>query len=343
MVTHGTSIAVPHVAGVASLLWEKDFTKSNEFIRQLINFSSQKMEGVTECGLLDAEYALEIYDDFSQNFKDGELKDENVIPENIKTPETFDYVEEDEAYVEGRWHRKGHEDVVGEGQGAGFSDAEIEIIKAGAVFPDGEIKGWGGSKKNPWWHGRWIHPDGVSEVNYVAAVEMITEIALGGGNDISSYTDYKHFYGMSSAVFKEIKADLLYLNTIFDELLPNMNTKTNRKYFMYGCGLHTLTDIFAHSTTTGTGKLIEHNKENYSIHADNTKYYHRRYDVAVKATLYSMKMLSEDNLTDGLEIIQALKKEYQDASYKIIKIKKYVNENGYSDSILSQVTISSPK
>lgn len=181
MVTHGTSIAVPHVAGVASLLWEKDFTKSNEFIRQLINFSSQKMEGVTECGLLDAEYALEIYDDFSQNFKDGELKDENVVPENIKTPETFDYVEEDEAYVEGRWHRKGHEDAVGEGQGAGFSDAEIEIIKAGAVFPDGEIKGWGGSKKNPWWHGRWIHPDGVSEVNYVAAVEMITEIALGGG------------------------------------------------------------------------------------------------------------------------------------------------------------------
>ena len=343
VVTHGTSIAVPHVTGVASLLWEKDLSKSNEFIRQLINFSSRKMEGMTECGLLDAEYALEIYEEFSQNIKDGELKENNIIPENVKTPETFDYVEEDETYVEGRWHRDGHEGAVDGGKGAGFSDAEIKIIKDGAVFPDSKKQGWGGSEKNPWWHGRWIHSDNLSEVNYVAAVEMITEIALDGGDDISSYKDYKHFYGMSSAVFKEIKADLLYLNTIFGELLPNMNTKENRKYFMYGCGLHTLSDIFAHSTTKGNGVLIEHDKDHNDIDADNTKYYHRRYNVAAKATLYSMKMLSEDNLTDGSEIIQALKEEYQDASYKIIKIKKYVNENGYSNSILSQVTISSPK
>ncbi len=36
-ITHGTSIAVPQVVGVASLLWEQDLSKSNEFIRQLIN------------------------------------------------------------------------------------------------------------------------------------------------------------------------------------------------------------------------------------------------------------------------------------------------------------------
>lgn len=41
IVTHGTSIAVPHVVGVASLLWEKDTSKSNEFIRQLINYSAK--------------------------------------------------------------------------------------------------------------------------------------------------------------------------------------------------------------------------------------------------------------------------------------------------------------
>ena len=65
--------------------------------------------------------------------------------------------------------------------------------------------------------------------------------------------------------------------------------------------------------------------------------------MAAKATFYSLKMLKEDILTDGEEIIQALRSAYDTANFKIIKIKKYVNENGYSDPILSQVTISSPK
>lgn len=343
VVTHGTSIAVPHVTGVASLLWEKDLSKSNEFIRQLINFSSRKMEGMTECGLLDAEYALEIYDEFSQNFKDGELKENNIIPENVKTPETFDYVEEDETYVEGRWHTGRHGEIIDAKKDAhGLSTEVIEIVKQGAVYPDDKKSFWNGSINNPWWHGRWIHPDGVSEVNYVAAIDMITYIALDGGEDIASYNDYKLFEGMSSKVFNEIKADLLSLNAKFGALLSTNNTRKNRKYFMYGCALHTLADIFAHSTTQGNGTFIDHT-DNKEIDADNIKYYGRRYNVAKEATLYSLIMLKQDLYTDGAEIIQALKAQYQTASYKIIKIKKYVNENGYSDPILSQVTISSPK
>jgi len=111
---------------------------------------------------------------------------------------------------------------------------------------------------------------------------------------------------------------------------------------LYGCGLHTLQDIFAHSTTRGDGVLIDH-VENNDIDADNVDYYGRRNNVAAKATFYSLKMLKEDIFTDGEDIIKALKDEYKTANFKIIKIKKYVNENGYSDPILSQVTISSPK
>lgn len=53
VVTHGTSIAVPHVTGAASLLWEKDLGKSNTFIRRLLEQSAKDIEGTDECGLLD--------------------------------------------------------------------------------------------------------------------------------------------------------------------------------------------------------------------------------------------------------------------------------------------------
>ncbi|MCI9417096.1 MAG: S8 family peptidase [Eubacterium sp.] len=341
VVTHGTSIAVPHVTGVASLLWEKDLSKSNEFIRQLISYSSRKIEGVNECGFLDAEYALEIYDEFSKNFKDGELDKDSEVAENLKSPETFDEVADDEAYAEGRWHTNNHGKMVENNNKDGLSTEVIAIVKEGAVYPDKSESGLKGSINNPWWHGRWIHPDGVSEVNYVAAVEMITFIATWGADELRA-CDRTYFDGMSNTVFNEIKADLLSIYANFGQILSGKNTKANRKYFMYGCGLHTLQDIFAHSTTRGDGVLIDH-VENNDIDADNVNYYGRRDNVAAKATFYSLKMLKEDILTDGEEIIQALRSAYDTANFKIIKIKKYVNENGYSDPILSQVTISSPK
>jgi len=85
-VTHGTSIAAPHVTGAASLLWQKDTSKSNEFIRQLLAHSSKNIENTDECGLLDVSYALEIYDEFSI--------DTGNVPENMADPETFEEIDE---------------------------------------------------------------------------------------------------------------------------------------------------------------------------------------------------------------------------------------------------------
>ena len=39
IVSSGTSMAAPHAVGVASLLWEKDLSKSAEFIRGLMEKS----------------------------------------------------------------------------------------------------------------------------------------------------------------------------------------------------------------------------------------------------------------------------------------------------------------
>lgn len=101
MITHGTSIAVPHVTGVASLLWEKDLTKSNEFIRQLIDFSIKEISGEDNCGLLDADYAWTIYDDFEKKFDEDDLEIKGTLPQNVEKAENFEYVNDDENYVEG--------------------------------------------------------------------------------------------------------------------------------------------------------------------------------------------------------------------------------------------------
>ena len=60
---------------------------------------------------------------------------------------------------------------------------------------------------------------------------------------------------------------------------------------------------------------------------------------AVKVVESALKDLQENNLfCDGSDVITALKQIYTDeATYKMIKIKKYVNDNGYSNAILSKV------
>ena len=259
-VTHGTSIAVPHVVGVASLVWEKDLNKSNEFVRQLIEQSAK----------------------------------------------------------------------------------QIDNIKKGIVYPDREASGWQSGKKNSRWHGKWEEYTEHYEINYVAACEMVTDIATENGV-IASGVTYEDYFGLSEDVFKQLKRDINGLKSKYSTLLTT-DTPENRKYFLYGCGLHIITDAFAHSTTKKDGTIIGHSYNN-GTRPDDTSYHHRRYQTAVKVVESALKDLQENNLfCDGSDVITALKQIYTDeATYKMIKIKKYVNDNGYSNAILSKVNIDTPK
>lgn len=61
----GTSASAAEVTAVASVLWEKDKTKSADFIKDIIIESSNNNLGTLENGgLVDLEYALKIYDSF---------------------------------------------------------------------------------------------------------------------------------------------------------------------------------------------------------------------------------------------------------------------------------------
>lgn len=367
-VTHGTSIAVPHVTGAASLLWEKDLTKSNAFIRELLSQSAKDIEGTDECGLLDVEYALASYDEFAANYNE-EDETRTVIPKNLEDPESFEDVDLDEAYVEGRWRAdsttdtagnpvKGHKDMV-DTYTTGFSTNAVNIVKKGITFPDTEDVGWHVMKsndkkdRNNWWHGKLSFTEnGIqTEINYVGVFEMVSNVAIEGMDWLDN-TSSTAIDGLNKTVFNKVKADLKKLNfdSIKTEHITYKISEEDRKYFLYGCAMHEMTDAFSHVTTTPDGTLIRHidsktDPKTMDPHdADNSNYYYTRYNVAAKAVAYSMQSLQKGWFGDGEEILKAFKDIYKDTTkFKMVKIKPYMNANGYSGAVLTKANIDSYK
>lgn len=354
-ITHGTSIAVPQVVGVASLLWEKDISKSNEFIRQLINVSSKNIKNTTDCGLLDVEYALEIYDDFAEKFEDKDSTIKVNIPSNKKNVEIFNDIEEDSEYVEGRWIKSGHQDLVTNGAKKNdiMDETTLAVLKAGAVYPDRSDSGMSGLSYNPEYHGGYeaLYGDDDNSVNYIACYEFVTRIALKNG-DASSITNYKTIKGLGKNSYDWMKPDfrstsvgLLSWSEIFSNIKVNgksvAKTNKNKKYFTWGIALHILGDTFAHKTYRKSDKkMIVHNKsytnpDKQIPGADDQTVVKGRWVVAKAAIDYSIACLESNNIGDAAEIIYALEDQtYTSNSQLFLKkrLAKYVQDNGWNIS-----------
>ena len=329
VVTHGTSVAVPHVVGVASLLWEKDLSKSNEFIRQLLIQSAKEIEGTGECGLLDANYALGIYDSFAANFQDAIIEGE-YIPNNTNEPDTFEEINMDETYVEGRWAGSVHQDMIGSSV-SGFTVDDIQLIKIGCAFPD-HFSLWQSAEDNPRWHGKWRRKKGAL-VNYITVCELITDAALAAGK-VEAYDHYAT-YGLGQRTYDMLYEDISSLNytTVLSQY-GYANTARNRKHFLYGCGLHTITDAFAHSTAVKVGDRyvrIPHTSDNQNG-ADSVNYRKLRHDIAATVAVYALESLKDGASVDGTEVRSAIAKHLNGITpdFKMIDIKKNLIENGYT-------------
>lgn len=215
---------------------------------------------------------------------------------------------------------------------------DFDIRIKGAVYPDTVVSGWQSGRENPRWHGKWLTKKGAA-LNYVSCYELITRMALKGG-DVSSFTSFGK--GLATETFGAIKRDIKNINYSTNQA-GNVSSAEDKKYFLWGCALHTITDALAHATTRPNGELIGHGLDN-GTKPDDINYYTRRYKVATKITQYSLENLKKGTPGNGQDIIKALNNVYLDkADFKIIRIKKYVNENGYSAPVLDQATISDPK
>lgn len=310
VVTHGTSIAVPHVVGVASLLWEKDISKSHEFIRQLIDATSKNILNSEECGLIDADYAINMYETFAENFDGSNIERESIIPENIESPDLFKEIYEDEAYVEGRWGKSAHQGVIDYSKGEfDFDTKAIDIMKLGAIYPDKGEANVGGYGNYPEYHGgvKWDKVPGkeVVPVNFVSCYLFLTRIALRGG-DTSVFKRVP--IGMDARIFNKIKSKITitkFGDMPWSQILAKYgNTKANRKYFLFGVAVHLVSDSFAHriwyKNNGVVGKFISHDD------ADNPEVCPNRIKVASEAVCGVLASAQENVAGDYYDIAYAL-------------------------------------
>ena len=301
----GTSLAAPHVTGIASILWQKDLSCSSDFIRTLLATSANQYGEREEYGygLVDLKYALKQYKKLKKIYDKNQpivLKEEET-EETMQANESEIVVFQDVDYVKGSWKTEKHGELADESSaesGNAMSEEAIRIVKKGAMANDRYLTPW---TSLPQWHGftsKKIDGTTYYYTNYMESYLYITEAATGFNynNQTSATNEYtppaKSAY-YSLAAHKEEYEDIsqiIQANGIqnpyeeeeekkyrdWEELLGKGETVTDRKksLFVYGLALHTVTDMFAHSTVDLEGNYIAHPE------ADETDYRGNRWDCA---------------------------------------------------------------
>ena len=301
----GTSLAAPHVTGIASILWQKDLSCSSDFIRTLLATSANQYGEREEYGygLVDLKYALKQYKKLKKIYDKNQpivLKEEET-EETMQVNESEIVVFQDVDYVKGSWKTEKHGELADESSaesGNAMSEEAIRIVKKGARANDEVLTPW---TSLPQWHGftsKKIDGTTYYYTNYMEAYLYITEAATGFNynNQTSATDEYtppaKSAY-YSLAAHKEEYEDISQIIQAdgirnpyeeeeekkyrdWEELLGKGETVTDRKksLFVYGLALHTVTDMSAHSTVDLEGNYIAHPE------ADETDYRGNRWECA---------------------------------------------------------------
>ena len=239
MVTSGTSMAVPHVVGAASLLWQKDTNKSKDFIKDLLEESARNL-GDKESygnGLIDYEYAEKQYTKAEEQYEQGqdiELKD------NTKTIKTYNN-SSDENKVSGTWSAAGHQKYLTD------NGVNIPAMKKGAIYADSDDSGVKGMTENPDFHGLYQRRHaGNEEVNYLASYRFMIKIGneYGKGKTYTSVSK-ADIPGLTDTSYSRIRSMMANLQK--KSFFKNYSN-ANKKAIVLGVHMQTSTDTFAHST-----------------------------------------------------------------------------------------------
>lgn len=286
IITSGTSMATPHVVGVAARLWGKDIHKSADFIRQLMNVTANDMgeEEKYGNGIIDLAYAEKKYHEFEKEYLENDDKDivgDTSEFENMSEIESFDVSDD---VVEGRWKTTMHEELAGLKQSS-FSSEDLALIIRAAKMPDSSRYGTRDMHINPQFHGYFVarNSNGVktADMNYMACYVLLTKIAESF--EAQTYDNNPAtVQGMSDRDYQAIQS--VFKNGSFNgqswsELLnfsssTSARTKNHKKSLVaYGFALHTATDAFAHSAFDNNNSRIVHNDEEDEDEEDTDKIY----------------------------------------------------------------------
>ncbi len=273
MTCGGTSLAAPHVTGVASLLWQQDREADAGLIRMALDAGAKKYGGQESYGygLVDYGYARSIYDACKKAYEEKgktepeELWEETETGVNREVPETERYQDVD--YVEGRWGGSTHQGFAVK-KGSGITGDNLKVLKLGAVANDNYVKHM---VDHPEWHGYFITDHG-EPINYVTCYIYFTRLAQAFSkgaskaprpsymtdieyNGIKKYIDERGLYNPNHGN-KTVK-----WSTILGK--HKVNNK-NKMLLVYGMALHVATDTFAHSSYDLNGKHTIHYKNDKS-------------------------------------------------------------------------------
>lgn len=241
----GTSMAVPQVAALAAILWQQDITKSNQFIRDLIDSTANDLGDKNKYGygLIDCEYALKSY--MMLNATEQVNENPSTVINDEITSNECPIICSDEEVVEGFWTERGHNNTI---------SVDLDLLRAAANWPDKDESKVKTAGKHPAFHGYYmltlekdLSPSKRKKINYVNAAVFMTRAA--------AYM-YKHNKWLKKS--KEIDEPLRELpsklkksvNAYFKKYAEEEGIKNNRKNkatFIYGMALHTVGDSFAHS------------------------------------------------------------------------------------------------
>lgn len=247
----GTSMAAPQVTGLASILWQKDLTKSNEFIRQLIDATAKDLgdKNIYGYGLIDCEYAVSQYDEFANTYIENSAIEENIydaiedgtLVENNTEIDTFA-----EATIKGCWIN--HKELVN----------EMKVVRDGAYYVDQPESGFKDKGPNPGFHGAYA-------CDYIAAYIYLTQQAVSYYNTGEPIKDYSSNDKGMTAMHKQFidNIDKAWKN------YPQYDTEIEKYKFIYGMALHTVGDIFAHSAFTYEKYKAPNATDKYEVSVKN--------------------------------------------------------------------------
>ena len=245
--TDGTSVAAPHITGVASVLLAKDNTKSPRFVRELMKVSSKKINN-NDPGVVDLDYALSVYDDFAESYTEALTDYDYMCAQNTASVETYNDTE-----VEALWSPTNHQTAIDETDTL-LSYNVKNIIKQAQYYADNldYLKGNNENGQNVFHGGN----------NYIANYVYLMRIARKAlhNKDIAyvvDHSDYPYPEGQNNKSEGTINDRLKnYLTKDFKKIMDKIgvdDTKENRGRFIAGLAIHTLMDAYAHKAYVNDG------------------------------------------------------------------------------------------
>ena len=235
VVCSGTSMAVPHAVGAASLLWQMDKNKSADFIKGLIKASSKTIaSNGKEYSYIDVKYAAEIYEDYSEKF----VLYNNIIDKDYNNNDkVYDFSEE----VKGSWSRDDHRTTVDYSYNTfNCYYEDVQIVKLGATAPD-DYCPVSLYPSHEMFHAKGAH-------NYVRVCEFIMNLARRCKN-------YGHQSAMTANCYPDDSNDPDYttvrswLNESCIRVMLNNQYEYNDRnasLIMFGVAIHVMGDAYAH-------------------------------------------------------------------------------------------------